>query len=137
MVEFGKNPESITVTPAPERKKEPETIDATKIPGVEIVQAIDQELSETPVIDGEQSTAPDGVPSEDGPWDDTETNFVEKVDKQGPPTFKKPKPKPLVIIDEEPDKIPQSVIEKATERIKPKPKKKKGKHNKKKRRHGR
>ncbi len=75
MVKFDNNPNGIKVAPAPKCKKkavqedttfggEPATIDVTKIPGVEVVQAIDQdkERSETPVIDEQQATAPPKPP---------------------------------------------------------------------------
>jgi len=111
MVEFGNKPIEVTEAPAPKRKPEPP--DDTGFGGEP-----GPELSETPVIDEEQSTAP--VES------DAFALTQDGLDDMGEPSIDKP-----------PETGPKvTAPKKATEKPKPK-KKNKNKHNKKKRRHGR
>jgi len=98
MVKFGNNPDSITVTPAPKRRKTPKP---TSFGG-------EPELSETPVIDDVQATAPVDKP------DPIPKRTQEALDRGPTPAPKSWKP-------------PKTL----------RPKKKKNKHSKKKRRHGR
>ena len=129
MVEFGNKP--IEVAPAPERKKKPEPSEDTTFGG-------EPELSETPVIDEVQATAPVEPQT---PAEAHETlKSINGVESAPPPTEPYPEPQTLKetvakVSEPKPD-IPKNP---PLSKCRAKPLKKKGnrKHNKKKRRHGR